>query len=401
VATPPPSDQTTSDETAPDAAVASAPNATGPVDQAGPVAVGEVNVFDGDPVGLLDDTNGGLGRDLWVNARRDDLEKLLDAAPLNSKDPVIADLSRRLLLTESESPVGSGKRSLIAVRLQKLLEGGFVEEAGALAIKAHLPNDADFARLQAKAILLAGDVADACGDATVVRLTDGDVFWLQLRAYCFAVSGDQEQVDLIDQLLDAQGHTDADYKILRDDAVKHLNYMPGAIADPSPVHVFLLKVAGLPVPPELIAKFHLDRKAMTNAPAPTSVFPALSGNPGNARRYALEIGLTDALNYPIPARDQPAAVTAVTTRWTGARPSEDEMHAIADASSQPGRKGEAILRIIEAIDARGIGNLAPDVTIRLVKDLIQLGLGDIAKEIGAEALRDYREPPTDITPVTQ
>jgi hypothetical protein len=403
----PPAEQATSGDVDAVQDAPDVPNATGPIDQRGTVAVGEINVFDGEPVGLLTDASGGLGRDMWINSSRQEIETLLKAIPITSSDKTIRGLARRVLLTESESPVGSGKRALLTIRIEKLLKAGGVEEAGALAIKARLPHDPDFARVQTEAILLAGDVADACGDATAERLSNGDLFWLELRGYCFAASGDQEQTDLVDQVIEAQGDTDEAYRTLRDDAVQHLNYMPGEIPNATSLHVFLLKAAGLPVPKELVSKFRLAAKPI---PAPDRVngylstpadlsaaaksfSPRAKADANTQRRAALIIGLNDALGTPLTPDVQAVVPQAETMQWFGARPSADEIAKIDEAASQQGRRGEAVLRIIEALNERDIGAMAPDAVVYFVRKLRQLGLADDAGSVALTAMKAYRDPP--------
>jgi hypothetical protein len=300
------------------------------------------------------------------------------------------------MLTPSESPVGTGKRALVAIRIQKLLEGGYIADADLLALQVHLPKNTDVARMQANAILLAGDTAHACGDLTAERLNDGDVFWLQLRAYCFAAAHNQAQADLIDQLMDAQGETDKAYLTLRNDVLKHQTKAPGAIANASPMHVFLFKAAKMKVPPAVATQFHLASAPVLPNPdtdvAPEEEFPATTDAPASSQRYALHSGLAQALGASISYDENQDVAGAATTRWIGARPPESEMQKIADAAAQPARKGEAILRIIEAIDQRGLEGMAPDVTIRFVQTLKQIGLDDEAQQLAIAALHAYREP---------
>jgi hypothetical protein len=351
---------------------------------------------DGEAVGTLDDSNGSLGGEMWMNVPRDELERLVEATPIASHIKVVRDLSRRLMLTPSESPSGTGKRALVAIRIQKLLEGGYAADADRLALKVHLAKNPDVARMQANAILLAGDTAHACGDVTAERLNDGDIFWLQLRAYCFAVTHSQAQADLIDQLMDAQGETDKAYLTLRNDVLKHQTTAPGAIAKPSPMHVFLLKAAKLKIPPALAAQFRLNSAPVLPNPdtdvAPDEEFPATTDAPASSQRYALHSGLAQALGASISYDENQDVAGAATTHWIGARPPEREMQKIADAAVQPARKGEAILRVIEAVDQRGLDGMAPDVTIRFVQTLKQFGLDDEAKQLAVQALHDYREP---------
>jgi hypothetical protein len=384
------------------------PNTTGPIDTRSGVTVGALNVLDGDPVGLLDASNGGYAVDMWVDSPRGDLERLLDGIPIGSNDGTIRDIARRLLLTRSQSPVGAGKRALVSIRVERLLDAGMIGDAAALALQAQLPNDADFARVKANAILLNNDAANACGDATAARLTGDEVFWIELRAYCFAAAGDTAQVDLIDQVLAAQGKTDANYEMLRDDAVQHLNYMPGLISNATALHVFLLKQAGLPVPMELAVQFHLNAAPpVADAAAPSGyvvtpddveeaseVFAAKRSPDQVVQRHAaLVLGIADALGVPLTERQQAAVAQLAAIQWTGGRPSEDETQKIDEATAVDTRHGEAMLGLIESLDARDVSAMAPDASAYYVRMLRRLGLEAEARAVAARALREYHDVP--------
>jgi hypothetical protein len=379
------------------------PTTTGPVDQPSKVSIGDINVLDGDAVGLIDEAAGGLGPDMWINSRRDELERLLSAAPAGSNDTAIRSLMRRVLLTRSQSPAGSGKRALITIRIEKLVQGGMLKDGASLAARARLPHDPDFARVQADTLLLAGDWANACGDATEERLINGDTFWLELRAYCFAVAGDKSQVDLIEQLLEAQGKSDADYRTLRDAAVQHLNATPVVIANPTSLDVFLMKAAGLPLSSELVERFHLSPRPVAIpeesgysvpndalADAAAAFAAKAKPDPLRQRRAALALDLAEALGDVVDLNTQGVMVRVQSVQWPGARPSADEMSKIAEAASDQGRRGEAVLRVSAALEAEDPGGMAPDAVAQLVHVLKILGLDAEARSIAARAMREYR-----------
>jgi hypothetical protein len=226
--------------------VAPAPQDTG-------VEVGVLGTTEGQPIGLFDSSNGGLGEDLWGGSERQTIETLLSRVPLVSPDPVLRGIAKRLVLTRAGAPPGASKRALVTVRIEKLLDAGLIDEAGALATQASVPNDPDFARVQADALLTANRAADICGELTAARLTAGETFWLQLRAYCAAAGGDQPTADLTRAVLDAQGNSDKAYDTLVGDVLNHKADPPGPIAHPTAIHLFLLQQAGLPVPGEVAA----------------------------------------------------------------------------------------------------------------------------------------------------
>lgn len=220
----------------------------GPVlPQPAAVQVDALGSPEGPPIGILDQAHGGFGEGLWSGSDRAAMEKLVAAAPLAITDPMLSDLARRVILTKAPPPPGNAPRSFAGTRIEKLLSAGFLNEAGAMAAAAEVPNNEDFAKLQAKAVLLANRADDACGKATETRLTGADVFWLQLRTYCAVQTGDLATADLTREIIKAQGLADPVFDELLQDIGKKKPPSPGAIKQPSPMHLFLLQQAGLPV----------------------------------------------------------------------------------------------------------------------------------------------------------
>ncbi|GAA0536620.1 hypothetical protein FHS83_003349 [Rhizomicrobium palustre] len=233
-------------QTSPAPGAAQPPTTRGPIiPQPAPVAVSSLGTPEGPPAGTLDATTGGFSDRIWSGSDRQRVVDLISDAPL--MDPVLRDLNRRVILTKAAVPPGQSKRAFQTVRLERLLEAGFVMEAGALAAQTSVPNDDDFARAQAKAILYANRGQDACGPLTATRNAAGDVFWLQLRLYCAAISGDNATAGLTRDILNAQGYKDPAFDTLVDGLVSKKPLPPGAIAKPSAVHIFLLQQSSLPV----------------------------------------------------------------------------------------------------------------------------------------------------------
>jgi hypothetical protein len=514
------------------------------------VTVQTLGSIDGAPVGLLGDGNGGLGQDMWIGSSRADLEDELARIPIVSTNPVVRSLARRLLLTRADAPVGPAHRALLTIRLQRLLDGGLIEEAGELAAQAQLSNDAEFARTQAETLLYAGRGPDVCSDRTRIRLTSAESFWLQLRAYCFAAAGDTPSADLTRSILDAQGSNDSGFNQLLEDQETGRAVPPGAILHPTAVDIFLLRKLKLAVTPQVAsqlgtaasllavndarntpierlsaaehivstgaiatedlvdlgnlqsfapeqkakalqqagqlpfltrqvllrqaaalesrpeAKFAAVRRAdpMLNESGPFHVFAALElsnisqfipqkddeekswiasrililgGQPEAAASWLgpaenpliAEAGLALDVLRPTPANDSlaltdltwlgthasadsggwPAATALSTGIWSalglalppeamrstnspapplfdGIRPEPSEFEKIDRAVSDPTRRGEAVLLILEAIGPRGPARFAPDAAAHLVGDLKKLRLDASARALAAECL---------------
>jgi hypothetical protein len=320
----------------------------GPVAPPAPVEVDSLGKPEGLPAGTLDDTNGGLGEHLWSGTARSTAEDLLKRAPLASVDPVFRDLTKRVILTKAGAPPGASKQAFAGLRLEKLLDGGLTVEAGAIAAQASVPGDDDFARLQAGAVLLANR-PDACGDATAARQSSGEVFWMQLRAFCATLSGDSATAELTNAVMAAQGHGDNAYKILSADVLNHQSVPPGTIAHPTEMHVYLLLQAGLPIPEALAQKMGTSVNLLVlrdTRQTPRARFEA-------AERVAATGTATAAeLKKVANVQDLPLARVA---------------SAAADAPKLPFFMGQVLLHRAAAIAPR------PDEKERLVLEAIELG----------------------------
>ncbi|MEI9888358.1 MAG: hypothetical protein WDN08_18025 [Rhizomicrobium sp.] len=530
-------------EEPPPAPVEFTPGILGKPAQSG-IARGDLGIVDGPPAGTLNDSNGGLGQSLWVNAPRAEVEELLGRVPLVTADPVLRALARRLVLTTSDAPVGPAKRALLTIRIEKLLQGGLIDEAGAIAASIHLDNDPDFARVQADALLYAGRENDVCSELTATRLTAPETFWLQLRAWCFAAGGDAAAAELTQAVLDSQG-PDAAFDLLSADVLTGAKKAPAGIEKPTALHIYLLRKAGLPVtnpiaaklgtaanllaardsrnapadrlsaaarisatgalsPAELLAILNVqaipadqiaqaqalaaklpflpaqsllhraaalesrpaekanlllaamaapDRLPLTavlHANVLLSLKPDATSHPLLARalilagKYdaaaalyppgtpedtdlaafrvlidlaapspardaaaqaayawfaknaapqkqpspaaALALGLSDVLRRPMPPDAHALAGTLQGMRWDGTRPPPDAVRKMVEAASQPGRNGEAILRLLDIVGAEGPSDLPADIVIECVRVLSQLGLAGEARVLAVEAL---------------
>jgi len=320
-----------------------------PPPQNTPVEVGALGTTEGPPVGLLDSENGGLGEDLWGGSERAAIEDLLSRIPLLSPDPAIRALAKRIVLTKAAAPPGPSKRALVSVRIEKLLDAGLIDEAGALAAQASVPNDADFARLRAEALLTANRAAEVCGEATTTRLSAGEPFWLRLRAYCAAAGGDQPTADLTRAVLEAQGDSDKAYDTLVDDVLNHKIDPPGPIARPGAMHLFLLQQAGLPIPGEVAAAMGTPANLLAMRDARNSPQVRFAAAERIVRMGAASIAELKAL---ADAQDIPLTRLA---------------NASADAQVAPFFAGQVLLRRAAQIEPR------PDAKAQLVYQALSLG----------------------------
>lgn len=215
------------------------------------VEVGTLGAVDGPPVGLLDDTTGGLGFEMWAGTPREWVEDVLPNLPVATTSRSVRALARRLLLTESAPPSGPARRSLLAIRLSLLLDAGLVEDAAALAAKIEVRDDFEIGQKAADALLYAGREAELCGAATGARMKSAEQFWIELRALCYALGKNVAGYELTRAVMEARGIEDPAFDALMQGVTGKKAGDPGAIEAPTAIHVFLMRRAGMTVTDEI------------------------------------------------------------------------------------------------------------------------------------------------------
>ncbi|PCI33091.1 MAG: hypothetical protein COB54_04935 [Alphaproteobacteria bacterium] len=210
--------------------------------------------------GLIGEKDGGFPLTLWRGSERARIEQLLSILPVPTRSPVMAALTRKLLLSAATVPVekilpdlpggqtvpvasgpGSSETASIGIDVIKIPEilvpqnpsaadlSRFLSlrikkigETGDLAMLVSflklLPRESgDGSQEISDLMLMAGDISAAC---TIARqAVDADVdgadeealtdhYWLKLLAYCQAMEGNGEGAALTMELLMEQGNTD-------------------------------------------------------------------------------------------------------------------------------------------------------------------------------------------------
>jgi hypothetical protein len=142
--------------------------------------------------GLLPARVTGLPETLWQNSDPERLRALMQAA--QPRVPALRDLLRTLLLAEASPPEHGPEGVLhLAARLDRLLEGGAVEEALALSDIAGHDAPELFGRWADLSLLL-GRPDLPCATLRARPALSQDV---ALRVFCTARAGDWRQADLV------------------------------------------------------------------------------------------------------------------------------------------------------------------------------------------------------------
>ena len=124
--------------------------------------------------------------------------------------------------------------------------------------------------------------------------------------------------------------------------------------------------------------------------AQNTLTPQPIGGAETKQFAALALGLYDALGETIPPAAKAQLANLVQHQLPGRRLPPIVMKHLADMKGQSGMKGEAILTMLDGVGAGGPADLAPDVTIFLVRSLKDWGEADAARAFAIDALLLYR-----------
>ena len=216
------------------------------------VQITTLGAVDPSSIGLLDESEGGFGIDMWLGTERALVEHLLPRLPVGTLSRPMQDLARRLLLSTARVPAGDAiAPSLLGLRVERLSAGGdtvAVNELLRLA-PARL-QDRAFARARIDGQLLAGNHAEACAAYKALVGEDPDnLYWLKGLTFCKALNGDQAAVRFAVDLLHETGQDeDTAFLSLIASLSGDAEAQVASLVDPLPLHLAMLQVARLPVP---------------------------------------------------------------------------------------------------------------------------------------------------------
>lgn len=156
-------------------------------------------------IGGLDEGDRALPGTLWADADPQMLDFLLSHAPVRPASPSLGEAMRRTLLSPGAKPAGADA-SLGGKKLLALARAGFVDEARNIASLATSGrNDLSVAEAEATISLLGGDADSACRRGAGLSGGREAIFWVRLRAFCYARAGELDAFDLTMNLLRERG----------------------------------------------------------------------------------------------------------------------------------------------------------------------------------------------------
>ena len=224
--------------------------------QEGRVEVERLAAIDPSSVGLLDQSKGGFGLEMWQGTRRSLVERLLPRLPMGTLSPPMQDLARRLLLSTARVPDGEpGGPSLLGLRVERLAAGGdMVAVNDLLRLAPARLMDRTFVRARLDGLLLAGDYAGACAEFKSLVAEDPDeTYWLKGLTFCKAINGERAAARFAADLLRELGERgDAAFFTVIESLTGVAEAQVASLLDPDALHLAMLQVAQLPVPDDAV-----------------------------------------------------------------------------------------------------------------------------------------------------
>lgn len=210
-------------------------------------------------IGALQPGEQPLPPGLWAGSEPQTLDFLLTYAPSRPATPGLGAAMRRALLSPGDKPAGAGA-SLGGKKLLALTHAGFIEEARTISSLATSGrNDVYFAEAEAVGALLTGNYDAACRRGANLATGREALFWVKLRALCYARAGELDAFDLTVNLLRERGAftgTDEAYLMAALSGATGRtpeNLLPAA---ETALHYAAAHIAGVPINPATIEKAH-------------------------------------------------------------------------------------------------------------------------------------------------
>lgn len=170
----------------------------------GPVQIQSLSEIDPDSVGVIDDSTGGLGANMWDGLDRATVTRVVGLLPQRIQSPAQRDLLRRLLLTHARAPARSENApSLFPLRVAALFAAGDLDSTMALIASAPPGNSEEFlVRTQVESRLFANDTAGACTQVQGPGQAYKDIYWQQATAFCLALADKRGEASLMAEVLE-------------------------------------------------------------------------------------------------------------------------------------------------------------------------------------------------------
>ncbi len=217
------------------------------------IQVDELEPVDFDTIGLQRNANG-FNDDMWEGSDKDLVLKLLPKLPISVRSFAMRKLMYNLLVTSATSPKGSDaqQNKLLPLRIKLLVAMG--EHKAVLDLLKLIPSYAvseKQVQIQMNSLLLSGNEASACSEASeYVRVYD-DSYWQKLRIFCYLNEEDKEKAAFGVTLLHEQNDKDKKFLNLADLILGQKTLSPASLSRPSALHISMLHKTGKRYPADV------------------------------------------------------------------------------------------------------------------------------------------------------
>lgn len=228
------------------------------------IQIGTLGDVDEASAGLLDEQAGGLGSRMWEGTQRRFVEVNLGKLVMPAPSPAMADMTRRLLLTSARAPQGATEgASLLALRLNRLNEGGYANAVSQLRARSGGARPSAAAAIEyAQAALADDDGRSACNYLTALPVS-GEVaidkvaaFAVKLSIYCQISADDKLAANLSMDLAREQGLEDDYFLAMAAAATDGLNLRADLPDTIDPLTYRMMGLAGKALPDDAVTRLH-------------------------------------------------------------------------------------------------------------------------------------------------
>ncbi len=223
----------------------------------GPVAIQTLSDLDSDSVGIIDDTNGGLGIEMWQGTSRAFVTRAIAMLPSRVRSPAMRNLMQRLLLTQAVAPKRiKVQPGLLALRVGALFALGDLKSALALiSSTSGKPSEEYLARIGIDGRLFGNDTAGACQMIRAYSNEFKGIYWQQAIAFCLAMAGKKAEAALMSDVLAERSSNIhpaffSAMERLSGGTPPRVESLPG----PSALLLSIMRAAGLELPEDITEK---------------------------------------------------------------------------------------------------------------------------------------------------
>ena len=256
------------------------------------VEVDSLSAVDSDSVGLLDESQGGFGVNLWEGTDRALVERLLPGLTPVVRSRFVRDLMVRLLLSRATAPKGqSNGIGLLALRVERLAAVGDMKSAvGLLRVSSVGSVDEQLGRAEIEGLYFQNDNSGACAKVRGLIGRHKGLYWQQANAFCLALAGEHAKSAMIaDILRERETDVGPEFFSLVDALAGDKDALVESLNKPNGLHISRMRAANLKLPedviqsgrPAAIVQPHTTGPIAPPIPSPVEVKPnAIPMNPG-------------------------------------------------------------------------------------------------------------------------